>query len=196
MTKNSDYALLSLEVYRNSEDDILLPPGRLPTNWQVFYDFIPNDNDRGYFGSAYINKLNSKVVIAHRGTEPTDPQDFYNDFLLSALEDATNQYRFVAKVFVDEVKLLFTQRFPNLDPKQYITHTGHSLGAFISELCAARDNVKAVNFDSPGSLQNMEKLVNSGELTSSDIIFSNQNIINLLVTPHVVNAAKWDRMCI
>lgn len=152
----------------------------------------PNSQDQGYFGCAYINTAINQLVIAHRGTETALDavvNDVSNDIQL-ALEGLPDQYTFVAQLFVDEVKLLFTQQFLSLDPAQYITHTGHSLGAFLAELCATRDRVKSVGFDNPGTKPQITDLVNSGEFAADSLTFVNQNMVNFLAAPDLVNTAN------
>ena len=62
-----------------------------------------------------------------------------------------------------------------------VSFTGHSLGAILAELTAAKYRSPAVTFDSPGS----EDLMN--EFTTDDKEYANEHIIMYNAAPNLVN---------
>jgi len=136
----------------------------------------------GYFGRAYFNKKNKQIIIAHRGTdldikinELTANQisiALEEDNLWNIIKDMDDDYDILngeipmqqfeaAQHFVQEVKEAYKKQY-NSEPK--IIHTGHSLGAVLAELCAVKDDTKAITFESPGSKPLAAQLVDSEAL--------------------------------
>jgi len=136
----------------------------------------------GYFGRAYFNKKNKQIIIAHRGTdldikinELTANQisiALEEDNLWNIIKDMDDDYDILngeipmqqfeaAQHFVQEVKEAYKKQY-NSEPE--IIHTGHSLGAVLAELCAVKDDTKAITFESPGSKPLAAQLVDSEAL--------------------------------
>lgn len=171
MTKNSEYATFSLDSYQKPEDNVVLPDG-----WQTFRTSDSYGlSTGGYFGIVYINNnvTPKQLVVAHRGTSPDFP-DIVNDLIL-ALEQVPLQFTNNAVPFITAIK----NELGTALPQYQITFTGHSLGAVLAELSAAKENVKAVTFDSPGSKPIIENMVSDSTLPNSALIQANQNVITL-----------------
>ena len=156
----------------------------------------------GYFGRAYIHQKTNQVIIAHRGTDLDFKINELNanqisialeeDNLWDILKDMDDDYDIfhgeipkqqfeAAQHFIGEVKKAYLQQY-NSEPE--IIHTGHSLGAVLAELCAVKDNAKAITFESPGSKPMAKQLSNAllTDLEKADITTYNAepNKINTL----------------
>lgn len=180
MPTHYEYALFSLEIYRNLGDNLLLPTGRIPEGWRSYMDSPAELNTNGYFGGAYINDDNSTIVIAHRGTD--DGYDLANDATL-AIISAISQFSNSAVPFINLVQNKLT--LDALSPQ--ITYTGHSLGAALAELSSAYDNVAAITFDSPGIAPVISDMVTAGQLPPDALINANNNVITYNAAPNLVN---------
>lgn len=154
----------------------------------------------GYFGRAYYNKHNDQIIIAHRGTdldikinELTVDQisiALEEDNLWKIIKDMDDDYDILngeipmqqfeaAQHFIQEVKDAYKKQH-NSEPE--IIHTGHSLGAVLAELCAVKDNTKAITFESPGSKPLASQLINSESLN-----IENADITTYNAEPNQIN---------
>ncbi len=154
----------------------------------------------GYFGRAYYNKKNDQIIIAHRGTdldfkinELTSNQisiSLDGGDLMKVLKDMDDDYDILngeipmqqfeaAQHFIKEVKAAYQKQY-NSEPE--IIHTGHSLGAVLAELCAVKDDSKAITFESPGSKPLALQLVDSEELN-----IENADITTYNAEPNKIN---------
>lgn len=131
----------------------------------------------GYGGVAFINPNTGEVVIAHRGTDGPFSVKDYDDDAAIALGQMPNQY-YVSRSFVDEIKsrLDEDERFGNYS----LSHTGHSLGAALADLNAMTDNVHAIGFDNPGTLQIIRNNRNIFPEDNRDKLISYQSNPNLV----------------
>ncbi len=191
MAKNYDYALLSVEVYRDEDDTLLLPPGRLPTGWSILLDAAPELQGNGYFGSAYFNSETKQLIIAHRGTSPGFEvvKDIGDDVWLALLSSATEQFWASAVPFIDAVAIEYI-RITGLNPYEHVSHTGHSLGGFLAELCGARDRSPVVSFDSPGSRPNIQELVIGGSFTAGALEWAEGHVTTFNAASNAINTAN------
>ena len=123
----------------------------------------------GYFGRAYVNKKMNHLIVAHRGTDLNIKMNelsldqisiaLDNGKIWDMIKDMDDYYDIfhgkiplqqfeAAQHFVGEVKESYVEKYKK---SPQIIHTGHSLGAVLAELCAVKDNSKAITFESPGS---------------------------------------------
>ncbi|MDB4442934.1 MAG: hypothetical protein P8M17_03105 [Saprospiraceae bacterium] len=123
----------------------------------------------GYFGRAYVNKKMNHLIVAHRGTDLNIKMNelsldqisiaLDNGKIWDMIKDMDDDYDIfhgkiplqqfeAAQHFVGEVKESYVEKYKK---SPQIIHTGHSLGAVLAELCAVKDNSKAITFESPGS---------------------------------------------
>ena len=155
------------------------------------------DDAAGYFGIAYRNVATDEVVIAHRGTNQFFQQfssfptagldlsdDLWNDIALFYADEPPQVAK--AEAFGDQVcgHLIEAHLKSSMDGcKGRITHTGHSLGAFLAEVSAFHHHTRAVTFDSPGSGYVILADGNPGEVDITTYV-GPPNIVNT-ANPHV-----------
>ena len=154
----------------------------------------------GYFGRAYVNKKTNHLIIAHRGTDLNIKiNELSLDQISIAIEDGKiwemlkdmdddydifngkiplQQFE-AAQHFVKKVKESYVEKY-NKEPQ--IIHTGHSLGAVLAELCAVKDNSKAITFESPGSKPLASQLIDI-----QDIDVENADITSYNAEPNQIN---------
>lgn len=129
----------------------------------------------GYFGRAYVNEAANQLILAHRGTDididseedaqgisiNLDDGKFWD--ILNDLDDDYDIYygnipeqQFKAALaFTKKTEAAYLEKYGK---KPEIIHTGHSLGAVLAELCAVKNQCRAVTFESPGTKPLVEKL--------------------------------------
>ncbi len=160
-----EYALLSKTVYDNEG-------GRDFRNWKKLC--YHSCEKTGYFGAAYKNKITGAIVITHRGTQLSNLDAVFNDVLLiqgKIPEQLQSALEFSKFVYTTE----------KIIDKRKVSHTGHSLGAALAELCAWKHELSAVTFDSPGVKKHI-----SCELGQAFDPY-NVNIIGYLSEPNLIN---------
>ena len=154
----------------------------------------------GYFGRAYINNKSNQIIIAHRGTDldmrinelSIDQISIAieGDKIWDILKDMDDDYDILhgeipmqqfeaAQHFVGEVKTAYQKQY-NSEPQ--IIHTGHSLGAILAELCAVKDNSRAITFESPGSKPLAAQLVGSQEVNLDEV-----DVVTYNAAPNQIN---------
>jgi len=175
MPTTFDYAALALDVYRDN-DRPALPPG-----WRLYQDFSLQDDTDGYFGACYLLNNNAAqnshhidaIVFAHRGTV-LSIDDMLADVTL-ALGHVPDQY-IVAREFVDRTLEKIKKDYPDepLDIHRILTHTGHSLGAILSDVMCATGfkkhniaGVTSITFENPGSKPILNHMAKEGKILSN-----------------------------
>lgn len=101
----------------------------------------------GYYAAAYRNTITNEVVIANRGTEPTDSGDIADDLRVMA-QKVPNQFM-SAQDFYSAVKRKVSQDQTFEAPPAYV-QTGHSLGGGIASLMGASTGDSTVVFNAIG----------------------------------------------
>jgi len=102
----------------------------LPGGWKLLTTASNNSKTNGYFGAAYWNPNHQQVVIAHRGTVPTNLGALWTDLKGVVLNDYVRQMEsastFVHKIVevLREMKGVSFQLF----------FTGHSLGGWLAQV--------------------------------------------------------------
>ncbi|GEM_PF-3304246 len=160
------YALLSLNVYDN-------PQNNLPTGWKEFtfngVPLIPSDD---FYAFPYINTTLKKIIIAFRGTLTLE--NYVKEDIEIVFNNLPPSFVSYAVPFVDAVKAEAIQQYPDFE----ISFTGHSLGAILAELCAAKYKKQAVTFESPGSGTMIDELVKKAQLSLETPTLAAKNIIS------------------
>lgn len=154
------------------------------------------DPDTNYVACVYVNDLTRQVVVANRGTVPNlgclreDYEAVLNGRLGRQQEKAFAFYRAVVSSFrgtginniIDNNKL---------DAYQ-LSFTGHSLGAWLAEMCAADHYIQhtqiahTVTFESPGIeqglihlLPHVDEIPKLREILDSKTYLAPPNLINV-----------------
>lgn len=176
------FALFSQLAYSDAPE---LPEELKSQGWEVLCTAKDlNKNQDGYSGVAFINPRTGEVVIAHRGTDQWNFNPFngkssdVDDDASIRLGAIPDQY-YVSREFVDGVKekLKYDARFSDYT----LVHTGHSLGAALSDLNAVTDDVKGIAFDNPGTLQIIK---NHQDIFSPD---NRENLVSYQSNPNLVH---------
>ncbi|MFT6319164.1 MAG: hypothetical protein ACJAT4_000081 [Granulosicoccus sp.] len=147
----------------------------------------------GYFGRAYVNKKTNHLIIAHRGTDLNIKMNELSlDQISIAIDDGKiwemlkdmdddydifhgkipSQQFEAAQHFVRKVKESYVEKYKK-EPQ--IIHTGHSLGAVLAELCAVKDDSKAITFESPGSKPLASQLVDIQNIDVENVDITSYN---------------------
>ncbi|MFA9462603.1 hypothetical protein [Thiohalorhabdus methylotrophus] len=141
MASNLEYAKLSQVVYGDGEHT-LESSGLKAQGW-VDTGLIGVNPDSGFFAQAY--RKGNEVVIAYRGTEPT--QDALHDILGADVDIGTGDEH---QQFVDALEFAHQIDLRYGGAKQTISVTGHSLGGGLAQLAADTFGWDGVTFEGPG----------------------------------------------
>ncbi len=194
------HALLSTHAYRNSKEGAKVELGQSVQqyleNWQVakVYDDTKNS---GYYGVIYINEKTHQVVLANRGTEGIIAG------LLSQNSDWKTNFEEIlgGKIIIGQQARNYEATYEAVElakKKNYrLSITGHSLGAWLAELSAfychayfGYRNIKAVTFDSPGTLPMMKQLQSNIRSKDTDIDYNDLDITTYLAAPNPANSCN------
>lgn len=181
MLKHYVYAVFSELAYKGEN------PPPMPKGWSLLMYSPGIINTQGYFGAAFINTSLKEVVIAHRGTVPG--WNFYQDFLIW-LEKVPTQFINSADPFTGLVKEKLSQEFPS-DWKEFnYVYTGHSLGATLAELSAARELKPGITFESPGSLAMIQSFIKKGVISSEALDFLQKKLVTYNTSPNAIDTTN------
>ena len=189
-----EYALLSAAVYKDREAHEVKQGIRqgpvanrieLPEGWKVLQ--ISNEyqeKQEGYFGVAYQNENTKHIVIAHRGTNPSDLDNLFTDVQGIVLNRRTGPQEYAWEFTKDIIKDFSDYTFSS---------TGHSLGAWLAQICVfygeakyGTGKINAVTFDDPGCQEMMEKRQRESERYKR-IQIDDLDIVNYLSVPNPIN---------
>ncbi len=194
------HALLSKHAYKNSEHGglVTLDPHNDTSlkNWHV--EKVYDDTQvSGYYGAIYINHKTHQVVLAIRGTE---------EIIASLFRRNSDWQTNIEEILGDQI--VVGQQARNLQAtaeaidiaknhKYRLSFTGHSLGAWLAELCGfyshayfGYPNIKVVTFDSPGTAPMMEKLKSNIESTYTQVDLRDIDIVSYLASPNPANCCN------
>jgi hypothetical protein len=139
MATLADLAQLSATAYNPGGQGSLDKP--LPSGWSVLDVSNPSETQSGYFGVAYRNGA-GEIVIANRGTEMTDIDDWRANAEVFFGTKVVGQFS-SAKAFSERI-------IRDFGAGTTIVQTGHSLGGGLADMCAVVLSQRAVAFDSIG----------------------------------------------
>ena len=183
---------LSLDVYRDS----IKVGDKLDglTHWKVLLIF--EYKECHIFSVLYINEKRGQLVLAHRGYRLEKYQDFFNKKQTDALSVFLNETIFKT-MHVQQYRCYETARKANEIAKErhfFLSFTGYSNGARLAEYCnffsfqfLENKNTKAVLFDSPGNIYNLNK-INDDDNVCNKFNPSDLNQVNYLTAPCFLNS--------
>lgn len=176
-----EYALMSQQVYLGEklEIDDELPgyPG-----WKIYSTYTGLSD---YFGVIYANTQTKQLVVTHKGTNSIGT--LIEDLRGIVLNSDSPHKRAAFELTHQAIALVQSGCF-----KDYrLSFTGHSLGAFLAELCVFycprnfnyHDHVNAVTFDSPGIKEALKKLESNLENIHVDLL----DILGYVSYPNLVD---------
>jgi len=181
----------SVQFDDNKENDLY---NQCLQNWKVFKVFNKPECGK-YYGVLYINHHDHQLVLAHRGAAlefaklrfDSSLQRNIQQVLQNGIVDQQNATFKVVKEATDQAK----------EMKYHLSMTGYSLGAWLAELstyfCYLDFNyrqIKTVTFNSPGSVESLEKFGPNviNHETAFDI--RNMNIVTYLSAPNFINSCN------
>jgi tetratricopeptide (TPR) repeat protein len=168
--------------------------------WKVQKSYDHMQNWGGYYSASYIKADDGYLVLAHRGTITNITDMFKEDSpwkanMIGIVGGNIVKQQAAAYVVTKEVAQYAREHNYNL------SITGHSLGAWLAELSLllcykekewgydiARNEVKAVTFDSPGSLIHMENTQSNINHRDNEFNIKNLDITTYLSPPNPINS--------
>ncbi|MFH1334065.1 MAG: hypothetical protein ABIH77_02005 [Pseudomonadota bacterium] len=177
MTTHYEYAVMAQQAYKRKG-------GTPPSNWSaVHYTDLEIDDDvKKSLSRRQISIVfyrcddpyeSKQLVIAIRGTVLSNVKNLMDDLQILFKKDLS--------VTARRVKNLIAEGLKNY-PGYSFSFTGHSLGAFLAECMACQYRVKAVTFESPGSLGFQATNVQGYNTTT--------NIVAYLSGPNAINTTN------
>ncbi len=196
------HGLLSKHAYKDSAcgSNVTLDPtvDEHLKNWKV-EKVYPDTQVSGYYAAIYINHTTHQVVLAIRGTEG-GVMDTISSLLQKNSDWKTNFEEILGN------QIVVGQQARNLQATEEaieiaknagyrLSFTGHSLGAWLAELSAFYSyafceyyDIKAVTFDSPGTLPMMEKLQSNN--INDRVKLEDLDIVTYLAHPNPANCCN------
>jgi len=105
----------------------------LPNGWKLLTTASNTSKVNGYFGAAYWNPQNQQVVIAHRGTDPTNVGALWTDYK-GVMRNQYVQQMESASTFADKVVEVLQEVNQEKRPIFQVFFTGHSLGGWLAQV--------------------------------------------------------------
>ncbi|MGI9214471.1 MAG: Mbeg1-like protein, partial [Gammaproteobacteria bacterium] len=140
----------------------------------------------GYAGIIYVNYHDNRIVVAHRGTDSL--KSLAEDLSGVYLNRLSSQKQAVFSLIREAIEMAKMQRAG-------LSFTGHSLGAFLAEIsvfyCHKSFNfpdVHAVTFESPGSVESLEKM--QSNLEGEKVEITTLDIVSYLSYPNIINTCN------
>jgi len=126
----AQFASKAYKDYEKEETDAQLP---LPDGWKLLTTASNNSKGNGYFGAAYWHPQNQQVVIAHRGTDPTNLGALWTDLKGVVLNRYVSQMK-SASTFAHRVVEILREVNQEKGPVFQVFFTGHSLGGWLAQI--------------------------------------------------------------
>ncbi|KAI2802360.1 hypothetical protein BLOT_009805 [Blomia tropicalis] len=106
----------------------------LPKGWKLLTTAKNTSKLNGYFGATFWNPEREQVVIAHRGTSPTNFGAVLTD-IISIYGNIVSPQMSSAVTFTHYVQQIFAEVDKEWETHFKILITGHSLGAWLAQVC-------------------------------------------------------------
>ncbi|KAI2795441.1 hypothetical protein BLOT_016757 [Blomia tropicalis] len=105
-----------------------------PSGWELLTIASNPSLSNGYFGAAFWHPEREQVIIAHRGTKPTNVGSLWTDFK-SVLKNEISSQINSAVTFTHHVQQVFADIDSEGKTHFQMFITGHSLGAWLAQVC-------------------------------------------------------------
>lgn len=158
--KPLDYLIFANNAYQDKNTMIDLPlgwEGPIKEKHKWF---------SGYDGVVFINHATKRIVVAHRGT---DENIDFASYPAIATGEVGKQIKAAEKL---------TNSIMKKYPEYTVSHTGHSLGGYITEVLSATQKTEGVSFDSPGGGRTIYKQGKDFDTSKITAYVSDPNIVN------------------
>ncbi|KAI2802000.1 hypothetical protein BLOT_010192 [Blomia tropicalis] len=130
--------MIASKVYQNynskEKEKYELNEEGFPSGWELLTIASNPSLSNGYFGAAFWHPEREQVIIAHRGTEPTNVGSLWTDFKSVLKNDVSSQIN-SAVTFTHHVKQVFADIDSEGKTHFQMFITGHSLGAWLAQVC-------------------------------------------------------------
>ena len=105
----------------------------LPQGWKLLTTAKNSNTANGYFGAAYWHLERQQVVIAHRGTQPTNLGADWTDIKGVVFNNYVSQMN-SASTFADKISGVLSElnELPGINFQLFFT--GHSLGGWLAQI--------------------------------------------------------------
>jgi ankyrin repeat protein len=130
----AQFASKTYTVYEKLETDAHYEKRlALPYGWKLLTTASNNSEANGYFGAAYWHPEHQQVVIAHRGTKPTNVGALWTDVWGIMLNHYVRQMN-SASTFAHEVVEVLESVSQKKGVIFQLFYTGHSLGGWLAQI--------------------------------------------------------------
>lgn len=168
------YAVLSNNIYNNSKE-----MKALPSEWKLVSSSTLGDQN--FYAASYINESQKKIIIAFRGTVTLENK--VQEDIAIFLNKIPPLFMSRAIPFVDTVIASTARQYTGFD----VSFTGHSLGAILAELCAAKYTRSAVTFESLGTREMIDDMARKDQLPRDAPIKVEKNIFSYQAAISLIN---------
>ncbi|KAI2802355.1 hypothetical protein BLOT_009800 [Blomia tropicalis] len=121
-------------VYYDYKDKTKTNYMNLPNGWKFLTTAENNSWGNGYFGATFWHPEREQVVIAHRGTIPTNSGAVWTD-IIGIYGNIVPSQISSAVTFTHYVQRIFAEVDKDNNTHFKIFMTGHSLGAWLAQIC-------------------------------------------------------------
>ncbi|KAI2797180.1 hypothetical protein BLOT_011158 [Blomia tropicalis] len=185
----------------------------LPKGWKLLTTAENPSMGNGYFGATFWNPEREQVVIAHRGTSPTNFGALWTD-IKSIYGNIVSPQMSSAVTFTHNVQRIFAEVDKECKTHFKMFFTGHSLGAWLAQICTFSvkyltimdgDNMcfvksekeghhaHTVVFDSPGCKPMLEQLQSDFDVRYDNVEklpIDSLDITSYLSAPNRINTCN------
>jgi len=130
----AQFAFKAYEDYKAGETDVQYERRLdLPDGWKLLTTASNGSINNGYFGAAFWHPEHLQVVIAHRGTDPTNLEAFsadVNDLLVNQYFSQMDSASTFASKIVDGLRKVKREHRVSF----HLFFTGHSLGGWLAQV--------------------------------------------------------------
>ncbi len=140
-------SLTPFDWFKFADNAYSNPSTTIPSGWESVSNIPVGllNGSNGYQASVFMNPSTGEIVIAHRGSD--EKQDWIK------ADSSLISDKWIKKLnvqFHNAQKL--TEYIMGQYPNANISHTGHSLGGWLSQMVGLANAQQAVSIDSPGAL--------------------------------------------